>query len=398
MALWGGLLLALSGLLGVASPAAAAAAPDAVAIILIGPDDSADPVRAGTSYTYRYSVTGSGDLTHAVSTLNLYGAPATATATTSSQGSCSTTARTSTCDLGRISRLAPVDVEVTVTPHAAGAVTAYVEASADGATRPVRWQSTTITAAPGADPAVAAPGADPAVAAPGADLAVAVADSADPFALGGILTDTVTLTNNGSDDATGATAEIALTGVPTGILTARSSQGSCTVSGPTVRCALGGLAASGSATVVLSLSPTATGTVTATATAAADQPDPNTGDNSAARNTAVNNANGCTLVGSNGSEVLSGVNRDDVICALAGDDIVFGAGGNDIVYSGAGDDTVGGGDGNDTLVDHHGTDTLKGNAGDDTVDVRDGLDGDTADGGSGADSCAVDTGDTATNC
>ncbi|WP_172386974.1 DUF11 domain-containing protein [Streptomyces sp. MNP-20] len=387
MALWGGLLLALSGLLGVASPAAAV--PDAVAVILTGPDDSADPVRAGTSYTYRYSVTGSGDLTHAVSTLNLYGASATAIATTSSQGSCSTTARTSTCDLGRISRLAPVDVEVTVTPHAAGAVTAYVDASADGATRPVRWQSTTITAAPGAAPAVAAPGAD---------LAVAVADSADPFALGGILTDTVTLTNNGSDDATGATAEIALTGVPTGILSADPSQGSCTVSGSTVRCALGGLAASGSATVVLSLSPTATGTVTATATAAADQPDPNTGDNSAARNTAVNNANGCTLVGSNGPEVLSGVNRDDVICALAGDDIVFGAGGNDIVYSGAGDDTVGGGDGNDTLVDHHGTDTLKGNAGDDSIDVRDGVAGDTADGGPGTDSCAVDTGDTATNC
>ncbi|MFD9908654.1 hypothetical protein [Streptomyces sp. NPDC059063] len=206
---------------------------------------------------------------------------------------------------------------------------------------------------------------------PTADLAVTVADSADPFALGDTLTDTVTLTNNGPDDAAGTTAEITLTGAPTGILSADPSQGSCTVSGATVSCTLGGLATSGSATVALSLSPTATGTVTATATATADQPDPNTGDNSAAQPTQVNNAHRCTLIGSNGPEVLSGINRDDVICALAGDDIVYGAGGNDVVLSGAGDDTI---------------------------DVQDGAAGDTADGGPGTDSCAVDTGDTAINC
>ncbi|SES47891.1 DUF11 domain-containing protein [Actinokineospora terrae] len=298
----------------------------------------------------------------------------------------------------------------------------------------------------------------------GADVSVSVTDSADPVSLGGSpYTYTVSVANAGPAGATGVSVSTTLSGANRTINSATSSQGSCTVSAPTVSCALGAVAASGSATVTISVTPSATGTITATSTVSATETDPLSGNNTAAQSTTVNNALGCAITGTPGNDTLNGGNGNDVICGLGGNDVINGGNNNDTIYAGAGDDTIDGGNsddtihagdgddvigggnsadylygeagndtnygetflgsllylfdngndhiyggpgnddldgqnGNDTIVDHDGTDIMSGSNGNDTIDVLDGVGGDTANGGLGSDTCAVDGGDTATGC
>ncbi|MEV0646632.1 hypothetical protein AB0I28_15345 [Phytomonospora sp. NPDC050363] len=125
------------------------------------------------------------------------------------------------------------------------------------------------------------------VAPSGADLATTVTDSADPVGLGGAVTYTATVTNNGPA-ATGVSATITLSGATATIGTVTASQGSCATAAPVVTCNLGGLAVSASATVAITVTPTAAGTVTATATSTSAQVDPNPADNTDAESTTVN--------------------------------------------------------------------------------------------------------------
>jgi Ca2+-binding RTX toxin-like protein len=280
----------------------------------------------------------------------------------------------------------------------------------------------------------------------GADVSVSVADSADPVSLGGNnLTYTLSVANAGPSGATGVTADTTLSGASAGIVSATASQGSCSISAPTVNCTLGSIAASGSATVTITVTPAATGTITATSTVDATETDPDPGDNTDAENTTVNNALGCTITGTNGNDTLNGTNSADVICGLGGNDTIDGGNGNDTIYAGDGNDGVGGGNGadtiygqagddtnngetllgsllhlfdngndtidggpgnddldgqngNDTLTDHNGTDTMSGSVGNDTINVQDSVSGDTANGGLGNDTCTADAGDTTTSC
>ncbi|WEH43515.1 hypothetical protein [Streptomyces sp. AM 2-1-1] len=96
-----------------------------------------------------------------------------------------------------------------------------------------------------------------------------------------------TVGNNGSEAATGTTATITLSGAARTITSASASQGSCTVTAPTVTCALGTVADGASATLTVNVTPTAAGTLTATVTAAATETDPVPGDNTAAQSTTV---------------------------------------------------------------------------------------------------------------
>ncbi|GAB3279425.1 hypothetical protein GCM10027589_06000 [Actinocorallia lasiicapitis] len=279
----------------------------------------------------------------------------------------------------------------------------------------------------------------------GADLSVAVTDSASSVSVGDTYSYTATVTNNGPATATASTAAVTLSGAARTIVSAASSQGSCTISAPTVNCGLGGLANGASATITVTVEPAATGTITATATASAAETDPTPGNNSDAEDTTVNNGLGCTITGTPGNDTLTGTNGADVICGLGGNDTIDGGNGNDTLYGGTGNDVMGGGNGddylygqagddtnygetllgsllylfdngadhiyggpgnddldgqkgNDTLVDTSGTDTMSGNVGNDDINVQDGSGGDTANGGLGTDTCTTDAGDTATGC
>ncbi|WP_194282972.1 DUF11 domain-containing protein [Saccharothrix syringae] len=259
---------------------------------------------------------------------------------------------------------------------------------------------------------------------PGADVSVSVVDSPDPVSLGDNVTYTATVSNAGPDTATGATMSSGqLTGDALGIVSVTPSQGSCTVNGPNVSCALGAIAASASATVTIVGTPASTNTISFNFGAGSSVQDPNTSNNSYRVTTTVNNALGCTIVGTNGNDTITGTNSADVICALGGNDTINGRNGNDTIYAGdgndssygedllglldngadtiyggPGNDTLDGQNGNDTLIDHDGTDSLSGGNGNDSINVQDGVGGDTANGGLGTDTCTVDTGDTTTGC
>ncbi|MFK8848413.1 hypothetical protein [Streptomyces sp. Ac-502] len=141
LALFGGLLLALSGTLAIAP--GAAARPSAVNLTLSGPTDSADPVQAGMSYTYNYTLSADNDVFGVETSLTLSGASATITAATSDMGPCTFTATTASCT-GEIFLPDSRSVAVTVTPNAAGTVTADVFATGSDANDVDGSQSTTI--------------------------------------------------------------------------------------------------------------------------------------------------------------------------------------------------------------------------------------------------------------
>jgi uncharacterized repeat protein (TIGR01451 family) len=120
-------------------------------------------------------------------------------------------------------------------------------------------------------------------AASGADLSVTKTDSPDPVLVGGTLTYTVTVSNNGPDPATG----VVLTDTLPPSVTFGSATSPCTQASGTVTCNLGSLASAAATIVTIVGTPTAIGTVTNNASVTANEPDPNPGNNAALAVTTV---------------------------------------------------------------------------------------------------------------
>ncbi|MCX5607622.1 calcium-binding protein [Streptomyces sp. NBC_00047] len=235
-----------------------------------------------------------------------------------------------------------------------------------------------------------------------ADLLVTKTGTPATVALGDAVTYTVKVTNKSASTATATGVQLtdSLTGTGNGtILSATTSQGSCTNTPSQATCALGSLAPNTTATVTITAEPSRVGTLTDTATASATQSDPVPADNTASAATTVNNTRGCTITGTSGNDTINGTFSNDVICALSGNDTVNASFGNDTVHAGPGNDRVDGGYGDDTLFGGPGSDNLIGNFGNDRLNTVDGVPAnDTANGGYNTDTCTTDTGDTRVSC
>jgi uncharacterized repeat protein (TIGR01451 family) len=118
-----------------------------------------------------------------------------------------------------------------------------------------------------------------------ADLSITKTDSPDPVLVDGLFTYTITVTNNGPDDAKNVVVSDDL---PSGV-TFDSASSEC--SGTTnVTCDLGTLAVDASATVEINVIANKAGTVKNTATAGSSANDPNPDNNSDTTSTTVNPA------------------------------------------------------------------------------------------------------------
>lgn len=243
--------------------------------LALGMTDNPDPAIIGSNLVYTLTVTNKGpNLAHGVVvTQNL--PPSTVfVSATPSQGSASQSRGVVTATLGNLDAGASATISVVVLPTTAGTITSTANAtSVDPELNPADNSATATTVVFG----------------PVSDLAVSLADAPNPTIVGGPLTYTVTVTNNGPATATGVVLSNTL---PASVLvnTVSSSQGAFFIAGNTVIANVGTLTKNNSATVTINVTPLAYGTIYATAVATANQPDPLLANNTVTVATSVGQA------------------------------------------------------------------------------------------------------------
>ncbi len=126
---------------------------------------------------------------------------------------------------------------------------------------------------------------------PGADLAITKSGAPNPVVSGNRLTYTLTITNNGPQDATDVTVTDQLSN-SLHFNSVTSTQGTCSRSTTapkdgTITCSLGNLANGAKASIMIVVTTTTPGALTNTAKVSGDQTDPNPANNSATATTTV---------------------------------------------------------------------------------------------------------------
>ena len=232
--------------------------------------DSPDPVTVGQTLTYTITVTNNGPsgATGVTVTDTLPGS-VTFVSASPTQGSCTPSSGTVTCNLGSLANGASAIITIQVTPTATGTITnsAIVTGNendpntGNNNTGPV---TTTVDPPPPTN----------------ADVSITKADSPDPVpSVGQNLTYTITVTNNGPATATGVVMTDTLPSTVSWVST-NTTQGSCSGT-TTVTCNLGTLnnGASATITIVVMTGPPA-GMIGNTASVTSNENDPNTANNS----------------------------------------------------------------------------------------------------------------------
>ena len=125
----------------------------------------------------------------------------------------------------------------------------------------------------------------------GTEISITQTDTPDPVNVANPLSYSLTVTNNGPDDATGVTVTDI---IPAGTTfqSASATQGTCSEISGTVTCVLGDMLATSSATVNIVLtSPFTTGTISNSAAVAGNETDPIPANNASSESTTVQNLN-----------------------------------------------------------------------------------------------------------
>lgn len=199
----------------------------------------------------------------------------------------------------------------------------------------------------------------------------------------------------------GATGVVVTVPVPAdaSVLSVSASNGTCTTTAGTVRCAIGTVFAGRTATVAVTLTRSAAGAVATTGRVESDGSDPVAANNEASASTSFTPPSvappPAVLPNPPCANAIRGTRDDDVLIGTAFGDRMVGAEGSDLLRAGAGDDCLEGGSNADVLDGGPGADRLLGGLGRDRLFGGAGKDRLTA--GMGHDYLTGSTGDDVLN-
>jgi len=219
------------------------------------------PAAVGADLTYTLTVRNWGpQRARAVTVRDRLPASTTFVSASSSKGSC-VGGMVVSCSLGALARGALATVRVVVHPTQDGRIVnrATVQALQRD---PARWNNAASTTV---------------VVGPAANLGLGLQAAPRPATVGQPLTYTLAVRNLSSVDASGVVLSDRIPARST-LVSATATQGSCTTAVP-VTCALGTIAAGGSAQVTIVVQPTASGYLTNRASVKSDHVDPARGNN-----------------------------------------------------------------------------------------------------------------------
>ncbi len=262
--------------------------------LALGMAEGPNPVILGNTLTYSMTVTNNGPNTATGVALSqtLPSGVGIVSASTS-QGLVSTNSgNTVTCNLGNMAVGGTATVVVVVFPEAAGTI--FSTATVGCQETDFNLANNTVTVST-------------VVQAPTADISLGLVANPSPVLVGGIFNYVVSVTNNGPSTANGVVVANTLP-LNISLISANSSQGTCSSVSNLVTCALGTLLQGSNATVTIQARALNVGTITATSVASANQIDPLPVNNTASVTTTVTPACDLSLAMSGPPAVIIGSN------------------------------------------------------------------------------------------
>lgn len=249
---------------------------DPAADMAIEKGDSADPVPVNSSLTYTLTVTNNGpNNADGVEISDSLPPSVTFDSATPDQGSCSESGGFVACQLGQLASGNSTMIDITVTTG--------------GSDQTITNTASVVSSLPDPDTSnnTATEQTVVGLEAPErADLSIVKDDAPDPVVVGNTLTYTLNVSNGGPDTAIAVVVNDTLPDSLTGI-SATTTTGTCSVSGQTVTCDLGGMAPGAGETISIDATPTETGTIQNTGTVGSDTNDPDNTNNSDTQQTTV---------------------------------------------------------------------------------------------------------------
>jgi uncharacterized repeat protein (TIGR01451 family) len=250
-----------------------------VSDLSISKADSSDPVLTGEGFTYTLVAHNEGpDDDNVVTVTDALPSGVTLDGTiTTTQGTCSESGGTVTCELGEMLPGAANDVTIAIPVKATGAGTYSNTATIEGESDDNDPSNNSDTETTTVNPV--------------ADLSIAKSAAPDPVQTGQTITYTLTAHNAGPDTDPGVTVTDPLPGNVT-YVSSSTTQGSCSESLGTVTCNVGAVPPGAINDVVITITVTAgsAGTATNTASVAGQASDPNSGNNSDTETTQISPA------------------------------------------------------------------------------------------------------------
>ncbi|MCB0210499.1 MAG: DUF11 domain-containing protein [Anaerolineae bacterium] len=244
-------------------------APAPGANLAITKSDAIDPVTVGDVVTYTVTVSNSGpdQADNVVMTDTL---PADVNFASATAG-CTESTGVVTCALGSIASSDNAAVTITVTTTVEGVIINNASVSSDTSDPNLAnnstFEDTTVNPVPVS----------------GADLSITKSDAVDPVTVGDVVTYTVTVSNDGPDQAD----NVVMTDTLPADVNFASATAGCTESAGVVICTLGSIVSGDNAAVTIVVTTTVDGVITNDASVSSDTADPDSANNSTSEDTTV---------------------------------------------------------------------------------------------------------------